>query len=251
MKQRYYSNVFWHFTGSPKGVDWSRYRRPKDILLQGKPRPPEQALRILFGILDSEFLMATCTEHISQKIRTQEFCCVTDIPLLDLMLHSKYYGKVALGFNCSAIHQAFNPVLYLPRRNFPRKKHLMRDGRTYIVEDFDDVDACDFDHEQLSDGTFQLILHHPQLRFFATEIESSTIDGYFINNLKITRFSPSIGESFYQEREWRCMGNFGFEKNWVEAVIVPRRLKQRVQEFLNSKQYRHVTVLTWEFLRRA
>jgi hypothetical protein len=90
------------------------------------------------------------------------------------------------------------------------------------------------------------------LLLFATEIESSSIDRYFVDHLKITNFSPRIGESFYQEREWRQTGDFVFDGNSVEAVIVPRHLKTRAQEFmLSSKDFVQVSVLTWEFLRQA
>ncbi|MCX6338639.1 MAG: abortive infection system antitoxin AbiGi family protein [Candidatus Aureabacteria bacterium] len=121
MKQRYYSNIYWHFTGSPRGIDWGACKKPKDILLQGKPRPPEEALHTLFSILEIRKLLATCDERISEKLKTQKFCCVTDIPLMDLELHSRYYGEVALGFNCSRIHMDFNPVLYFSKPKFPKK----------------------------------------------------------------------------------------------------------------------------------
>jgi len=252
MKQRYYSNIYWHFTGSPRGVDWGVSKKPKDILLQGKPRPPEEALHTLFSILESRELLATCNERISEKLRTQKFCCVTDIPLMDLELHSRYYGKVALGFNCSRIHMDFNPVLYFPSRNFPRRYHMPEGGRELIVNDYDDIDINDFNIEQLPDGKFKLTLKGPQLLLFASEIKSDSIDRYFANHLKVTTFSPQVGESFYQEREWRHVGDFFFLGNSVEAVIVPRRLRKKAQEFmLSSKDYTHVSVLTWEFLRQA
>jgi Putative abortive phage resistance protein AbiGi, antitoxin len=251
MKQRYYSNIYWHFTGSPKDVDWGRCRKPKDILLQGKPRPPEEALHTLLTILETKTLLATCTERISEKLSTQRFCCVTDIPLMDLDLHTQYYGEVALGFNCSRIHTQFTPVLYFPSHHFPRKWHNTP-GKDLIVDDFDDIDTHAFDVEHLPDGRFRLILKGHQLLLFATEIESNSIDRYFVDHLKITNFSPRIGESFYQEREWRQTRDFVFDGNSVEAVIVPRRLKTRAQEFmLSSKDFVQVSVLTWEFLRQA
>ena len=252
MKQRYYSNIYWHFTGSPKDVDWGRCRKPKDILLQGKPRPPEEALQALFAILESKKLLATCTERISEKLSTQRFCCVTDIPLMDLALHRQYYGAVALGFNCSRIHAEFTPVLYFPSQRLPRKTHIPDGGRELIVDDFDDIDTHEFDAEQLSDGRFRLTLKGSQLLLFATEIQSDSIDRYFLDHLKITNFSPSIGESFYQEREWRHTGDFVFDGKSIEAVIVPRQLKTRAQEFmLSSDDFAQASVLTWEFLRQA
>jgi hypothetical protein len=252
MKQRYYSNIYWHFTGSPRQVDWARCRKPKDILLQGKPRPPEDALQTLFEILESKKLLATCTERITEKVITERFCCVTDIPLMDLELHSKYYGKVALGFDCSRIHTNFFPVLYFPSTQFPRTFREPYGGRTLIVDDFDNIDATEFDVKPLPDGRYRLTLKGSQLALFATVIESDRIDCYLNDRLKITNFSPQIGESFYQEREWRCVGDFEFDGKSVEAVIVPSRLKKKAQEFMRrSEDFSHVLVLTWEVLRRA
>lgn len=250
-KQRYYSNIYWHFTGSPKGVDWGRCRKPRDILLQGKPRLPDEALKTLFAILESKRLLATCTERISEKISTQRFCCVTDIPLMDLDLHTEYYGEVALGFNCSRIHTKFTPVLYFPSHHLPRKWHTAP-GPHLVVDDFDNLDTHDFDAKQLPDGRFGLTLKGQQLLLFATEIDSKSIDRYFVDHLKITSFSPKIGESFYQEREWRHTGDFVFDGGSVVAVIVPRHLKKKAQEFmLSSADFVEVSVLTWEFLRQA
>ena len=90
----------------------------------------------------------------------------------------------------------------------------------------------------------------PQLRLFATEIESDKIDRFFSNHLKITNFSPHIGESFYQEREWRHIGDFLFNVDDVESVIVPKRLKKKASEFIyDFEDLKHVSILTWEFLR--
>ena len=84
MSQRYYSNIYWHFTGSPKGVDWSVARCPKDIISQDPVFNDLEAAKTLNLILDSRTLKATCTEKISEKLETKKFCCVTDIPLKDL-----------------------------------------------------------------------------------------------------------------------------------------------------------------------
>jgi hypothetical protein len=219
--------------------------------LQGKPRSANEALETLFAILESKKLLATCTERISEKLKTKRFCCVTDIPLMDLDLHTEYYGKVALGFNCALIHSAFTPVLYFPSRHFPRKWHTTP-GSHLVVEDFDDLDTHDFDAKKMSDGRFSLALKGYQQLLFTSEIDSKSIDGYFVDHLKITDFSPIIGESFYQEREWRHAGDFVFDRGAVEAVIVPRNLRKKTQEFmLSSVDFAEVSVLTWEFLKQA
>lgn len=169
---------------------------------------------------------------------------------MDLELHSKYYGKVAIGFNSSKIHRSFNPVLYFPSRRFPRKFHIPDGGKELIVEDYDDIDTELFDVEEMPNGKFKLNLKGPQLLLFATEIESGKIDRYFSDHLKITDFSPRIGDSFYQEREWRHIGEFHFSGSDVEAVVVPKKHKKRTQDFIfDSADFRHISIMTWEFLR--
>lgn len=252
MEQRYYSNIYWHFTGSPKGIDWGRCKKPKDILLQGKPQHSKEALNTLFAIFESETLLARCNERISEKLSTKKFCCVTDIPLFDLNLHAKYYGKIAIGFNCSHIHTQFNPVLYYPNVKFPRKCHIPKNGSEVIVDDYDDIDIDEFNVEKLSNGQFRLTLKGMQGLLFTTEIETGLIDNDFINYLKITNFSSQIGESFYQEREWRCTNDFSFNKESIEAIIVPKYLKNKAQQYIyKSRDYKHVSIFTWEFLRQA
>ncbi|MFG1491075.1 abortive infection system antitoxin AbiGi family protein [Oceanospirillum sp. HFRX-1_2] len=125
MSQRYYSNIYWHFTGSPKGIDWSIARCPKDITDQGPILNSLDAADILKKILDSSYLKATCTERISKGKETDTFCCVTDIPLKDLPSHAPYYGKVAIGFKSEAVHKHFVPVLYIPEQNLPAIEKLV------------------------------------------------------------------------------------------------------------------------------
>ena len=125
MSQRYYSNIYWHFTGSPKGVDWSIARCPKDITSQSPVLDDLEAAETLNLILELCLLKATCTEKISEKQVTDKFCCVTDIPLKDLPSHSPYYGKVAIGLKANLIHSHFVPVLYIPEQNLPAIEKLV------------------------------------------------------------------------------------------------------------------------------
>ena len=252
MEQRYYSNVYWHFTGSPRNVNWGQCRRPSDILQQGKPRPAKEALQTLIAILASEHLKATCTEKLTERLQTDAFCCVTDIPLVDLQLHKRYYGDVALGFACSAIHRRFNPVLYFPNARFQRKPLSGDPSEGFVVDDYDDIDTQSYNVEELPDGRFLLKWKALQLSLFYDVVDSAPLAHYFANHLKITDFSPQAGASFYQEREWRHFGDFYFNANDVEAVIVPKRLKEQINEFLvDAEDLEHVSVLTWEFLRNA
>ncbi len=92
MNQRYFSNIYWHFTGSPDNVNWSDCKKPKDILKYGKPKDEVKAFDIAIKILSSQVLKATCIENISAKIKTEKFCCVTDIPLMGVVHNFGHSG---------------------------------------------------------------------------------------------------------------------------------------------------------------
>lgn len=63
--QRYYSNIYWHFTGSPDNLDWHNVKSPEDILtLGGRTKSEAVSFNILDKILQSNKLLATCDEKI-------------------------------------------------------------------------------------------------------------------------------------------------------------------------------------------
>src|SRR5256885_14739 len=99
----YYSNIFWHFTGSPKGLDWTRIFSPNDILKYGKPKSDKESIEILGKILTSNCLKAFAKERIDDHLISNAFCCVTDIPIQNLNEHRQYYGNVAIGFKHEVI----------------------------------------------------------------------------------------------------------------------------------------------------
>lgn len=153
--QSYFSKIYWHFTGGP-AVNWSDIRTPKEI--KNKTKSSIEAVQILKKILSSRKLLATCTEKIMGELRTNKFCCVCDIPFKDLIYHTDYYGKVAIGFSAKAIHKQFNPVLYM-ERDFPIPDNILIDDSIMLDGDtlFDDNDSVfDFKsyllHSAPSDG---------------------------------------------------------------------------------------------------
>jgi len=80
--QRYFSSIYWHFTGSPD-VDWSKIREPKEI--EGQYKSSVEAVNILKEILSSHKLIATSEEKILNNLKTESFSCVCDIPFKDLI----------------------------------------------------------------------------------------------------------------------------------------------------------------------
>ncbi|MCF6139297.1 abortive infection system antitoxin AbiGi family protein [Pseudalkalibacillus berkeleyi] len=110
--QRYYSRIYWHFTGSPKDGHLEAHS-PDELLKVSKPKSDEESIYILLSILESSSLIASSSEQVGRH-KTGNFCSTTDIPFKDLVNHSRYYGKAAIGFKAAIIHEHFLPVCYVP-----------------------------------------------------------------------------------------------------------------------------------------
>lgn len=229
-RQSYFSNIYWHFTGSPNNLDWNKIKMPKDILSNGKKIKSDKiAIKHLLEILDSKKLKATAVEQIENVYETEKFCCVTDIPLRDLLLYKKYYGNVAIGFRPNSIHKLFNPVLYL------HESFLYKD-KLKIGYDYKEIEG------------------KSQLRFYVEEgkqINQEKLNKYFLNHVKFTVFSDKEDESFYQEREWRKLGDFNFEFSDIVALIFPKNEMKTVLEKLNKYSLDGISILSWEILEKS
>ena len=246
--QRYYSNVYWHFTGSRKGVEWHNVRKPSDLTDKGEPQPPSDAVETLKLILGSNKLKATCHERIDKELITEKFCCVTDIPIKDLQTHSPYYGKVAIGFRAAAIHKSFLPVLYIPKSNLPAIEKVGYDPELLSISNDLLASTGGWGQKQ------GLHLRQQAERTAKSEtlVDSSEVTGFLKNFLKITEFSTNPEDTFYREREWRHIGDFGFEKTDVEAIVVPEEHLCAVRSFLVSEAYPdNISVISWEFIGGA
>jgi hypothetical protein len=99
----------------------------------GPIRTSLEAKDILKTIVKTRKLLATALERISPEIITNKFCCVTDIPIKDVLKHTRFYGRAAIGFRASAIHRRFLPVLYIPENNLPFQEIV--DPRKQIVDE--------------------------------------------------------------------------------------------------------------------
>jgi len=230
----YYSNIYWHFTGSPKGSNWAVNTSPADIIRDKQIKSDVDAWEIAMEIIKTKKLLATCEERISENRSTDKFCCLTDIPIQNLHEHCKYYGRVCIGFNYKAVHPQFNPVLYmsmfyLPLRDVPINKLIKRNSST---------------------GTEEGTLETMKYSYSIQEIDEAKLDRHFINHLKITFFSPKAGKSFYREREWRSIGDFKFDIDSIACIIVPNKLLNQTHTRLKELKFENVSVLTWEFLKR-
>lgn len=248
--QRYYSNIYWHFSGSPKGIDWRNVRRPADIEKQGPILDPAAAKDTLKLILTAKTLRGTCTETVVGDLETAKFCCVTDIPLKDLPSHSPYYGRVAIGFKARAVHKAFLPVMYIPTQSMPVVEMMVPNRKlTEMAYDFlkyqgsfQEQQALKLMSQAQSDA-YKEVIRKP---------DADAMKGFLMNFVKVTDFDTSPENTFYREREWRNIGDFNFAIEDVAAVVVPEVHISEVRAHLDGEGYPgSISVVAWEFIEHA
>lgn len=246
--QRYYSNIYWHFTGSPKGIDWREVRRPADMAKQGPILDPATANDTLKLILTSKKLLGSCTERVVAELDTAKFCCVTDIPLKDLPSHAPYYGKVAIGFKAHAVHRAFLPVMYVPTASMPVVEMMVPNIKlTEMANDFLKYQGS-FQEQQ----AMKLLSQAAHSKDVVRKPDAEAMKGFLMNFVKVTDFDTSPENTFYREREWRNIGDFSFTVEDVAAVVVPEALIAEAREHLDNEGYPpSVSILAWEFIESA
>lgn len=248
--QRYFSNIYWHFTGSPKEIDWREVKKPADITKQGPTLDPVEAVEILGRILESHKLLASCTERVIEGVETDEFCCVTDIPLKDLASHSPYYGKVAIGFKAGSVHRDFIPVLYIPKESLPTITQLVPNRK--LAEMAHTALGQQTSFEDLQYQKLMSQANAPANRDEVKEPDAEAISGFFLNFVKMTDFDTLPENTFYREREWRKIGNFQFGHEDVSAIVVPEECMKEAKRLLASHGYPScISVIAWEFITYA
>lgn len=246
--QRYYSNIYWHFTGSPKGIDWREVRRPADIKSQGPVLDPATAKDTLKLILTSKKLLARCTERVVAELETAQFCCVTDIPLKDLPSHAPYYGKVAIGFKAESVHRSFLPVMYIPTESMPVVE-LMVPNRKLTEMAYDYLKYQGSFQEQQA---MKLMTQAANNKEAVRKPDAEAMKGFLMNFVKVTDFDPAPENTFYREREWRNIGDFGFTVDDIAAVVVPESFIGEVREHFDQEGYPPtISIVSWEFIEQA
>jgi abortive phage resistance protein AbiGi (putative antitoxin) len=238
----YYSNIYWHFTGSPEGINWNEIYSPNDILKHGNIKPIDKCFEILCAILESKCLLATSNETIYDNLATSKFCCVTDIPIQNLVEHTKFYGTIAIGFKHSKIHREFNPVLYISPDKFRNKLEAITKPREVNMGLLGTVKFGD-------KGEIKDVVRTPFFNaWLSTQVDETQFGSYIFNYFKRTKFSDKTDESFYREREWRRIGKFEFEVDDISAIIAPSNYFEKINNYLLDKNLKNIQVLTWEFL---
>lgn len=246
--QRYYSNIYWHFTGSPKETNWLEVRRPSDITKHGPVLDPATAKDTLKAILSSKKLLGRCTERVVANLETAKFCCVTDIPLKDLPSHAPYYGKVAVGFKANAVHKSFLPVIYVPTESMPVVE-MMVPNRKLTEMAYDFLKYQGSFQEQQAMKLMSQATHNKEL---VRKPDAEAMKGFLMNFVKVTDFDPAPENTFYREREWRNIGDFNFTVDDVVAVVAPESLIAEVRKHLDNEGYApSISAVAWEFIEHA
>jgi hypothetical protein len=247
INQRYYSNIYWHFTGSPEGIDWCKVRSPADIAKQS-PIDSAKARKTLKLILASKKLLGSCTERVIAHLETAKFCCVTDIPLKDLPSHAPYYGKVAIGFKASAVHKAFLPVMYIPKESMPVVEMMVPNRKLTEMANESLTYQSAFQEQQAMKLQAQAACN-PEL-VHKPDIEA--MNGFLMNFVKVTDFDTLPENTFYREREWRKIGDFSFTVEDVAAVVVPESFIADARAHLDKQRYpSSISIVAWEFIEYA
>lgn len=260
--QRYFSEVFWHFPGSPDFPDGFWPKKPADIFGRGlAPKPPAEGVGIVEKIAGSGKLLATCSDPITPSWSTNKFCCVTDIPIKDLPHHAAFYGKVAIGFRARAVHQAgFLPVQYVPEPFLPYVEELvpapLDPDMMRTIWEFDELE---WGSGSATDRAMRGIFNRARQKAeeegsVERRVNERSLGGNFLADyLKITDFSVDPADTFYAEREWRKVGDFVFEKEDVAAVAAPEEHLAALREALFDRlgYPAALSVVSWEFVEGA
>ncbi|MFW5985573.1 MAG: abortive infection system antitoxin AbiGi family protein [Halanaerobiaceae bacterium] len=232
-----YSTIFWHFTGAPKFKENARINRPDDMLKSEKikrTKTDQEAIKILKKILADQKLLATSQEKIMGNIKTKSFCCVCDLPLKDLKVHSQYYGNVALGFSSEQIYKNFNPVLYINYEKLELVSEIC-------------INHNKFDWNKIKNREIELDTIINTRSSLKTQLSSEQ----FKNYIKLTDFNEATEKTFYREKEWRCLEDFNFKKADVSAVIVPQNFISPIEKYLNQKKFRNISIISWEIIEKS
>lgn len=216
------SKILWHFTGGPT---WDSSKEQ----YSSERKSERNAFECLTNILKSrELKVGNFREVISvngKSLATRRVCCVADIPIAHLGFHGDKYGKIAIGFNRSALINArFNPVFYIKED----KPALLRfhEALTSLqsldigAEQFMALATGDLRNENEVDQKTRDALVNSLARI-KTRVENAskqlTLLLSFFKTLKENDF-----DSIFCEREWRNDISLKFGYQDVAMIILPK-----------------------------
>lgn len=193
--QRYSSEILWHFVG----------RKDRDN--------PQKCYDILLAILrDGNLKLSSTSEPFTyhkhcggkEELYGYPVCCLADIPLKDLLLHSMRYGEFAIGFHRdSAIRNNFIPVLYVPQKSGIIDYFLKLRGELELFVQGISPDMADKFKEFLS--------------MLGSVTKPCNLQEDVDDNPELDELQMN---NFYYEREWRSIYNWKFKPEDVAMIIV-------------------------------
>lgn len=194
-KQRFTSEIFWHFTGRDKS-NKSAYEILLSILRTGLKR----------GGSNVEFKFVDTEKKQQHTTWGYPVVCLADIPFKDLGIHMERYGFHAIGFHKEAvILNHFNPVLYVNQHSSFFRQFM--ETRERLIKHFES------DAEADSAKKFDEMLYL---------LGSIAVSGDIWANPEVNPKKDQVQlNNFYYEREWRSINDWNFKAEDVAAVIVP------------------------------
>jgi len=229
MLQRYVSKELTHFVGSKLSCKDDQYDLLLHILKEGMLRGSGMAPHLD----DDNMIVITINPRGGFSTETQikaPAVCFCDIPVNDLGLHIKKYGKFGFGLSFLKkylIPKRVNPVFYvaLDSKTIGHRKRVLRG------EHFDEM-------LQLYDRLVNQILPESENEYQSESEKTCQYDAAFIKEFRsfdnffkneilafLKPFNNYLAESdsdnFYMEREWRVLGRVKFEIDDVHRIIVP------------------------------
>jgi len=194
-KQRFASEIFWHFVG----------RTTKD--------DPDASYTTLISILKNGLKTSKSNMEFKYKDPTTgewvtrwgyPASCLSDIPFKDLIVHAERYGTLAIGFHKEkVIENGFNPVLYINTYGslFPSFMSHLKELEDYLLKT--DINKSEKFQEML------LML--------GSLAKSGDLKANLIDNIRLDEFQLN---NFYYEREWRSLYDWEFKSSDVALIIV-------------------------------
>ncbi len=206
LKQRFASEVLWHFVSREK--------------------PDEDSYHIVLSILKTGLKVGPQKEQFkvyNQKTKEVEVldgdpvACLADIPLKDLHIHAERYGSFAIGFHkASAILNGFNPVLYVNQYS-----SVFHEFMKFIEE-------IDQDIEKLPD----MYKKYSRLRNLLGSIAKSG------DLMASPQADPKLDHlqmnNFYYEREWRSLTSWNFKSEDVALILLP---EEKLWSFVEDRKH--------------
>jgi hypothetical protein len=248
--QRYVSKELAHFLGRSLPDDEARYLLLVKVLQEGWLTHPPHNPNISGNVeINTSAVLSNNDMYVPQVV------CFCDIPIDDLAIHTRKYGRFGLTFSkATLLAQGANPVFYIASScqvrdpfHMQRLDRLQSEGGLSIhdaaralvdtrVSLADVYDEGERRWSQLGDQLRQIIMRsrtQPGVPKEFNDLQELTsfLTFHFFSYLKF--FDPAKddedNENYYMEREWRVVGNVQFRLQDVVRVLLPQRFGARLR----------------------